>query len=75
MAYVSARVRGDDAAANKAYQKLADAAGGRDKVADYCAPIWHTASPSHGNTKHLDPKPPSIPAGPVGPSSDGRQQN
>jgi hypothetical protein len=77
MAYVSARMRGDDDAANKAYQKLADAAGGRDKVVDYCAPIWRTTSPSydHGNTKHLDPKPHSIPAGPVGPSSDGRQQN
>ncbi|HEY7049386.1 MAG TPA: hypothetical protein VH373_19370 [Jatrophihabitantaceae bacterium] len=75
-AYVSARMRGDDAAADKAYQKLADAAGGRDKVWDYCAPVWRTISPSddHGNTKHLDPKSPSLPVGPVGPS-DGRRHN
>jgi hypothetical protein len=62
-AYVSARVRGDDQAAAQAYQKLADAAGGRDKVWNYCKAVWPTGSSPrphrHDDSSVPDPNPTS----------------
>ena len=68
--YTSARLQGDDQAAAKAYQKLVDAAGGRDKVLAYCQPVLPPGSTfprQHGNPKTPDPNLTS--------STDGRRHN
>jgi len=47
-AYTSARMRGDQGEADKAYRRLEKAAGGPDKVFAYCASVWPT-DPGPGN--------------------------
>ena len=75
-AYVAARDHGRKSDADKAFGELAKLAGGRDKVVEYCAPIWHANQQLNPGDPH-DPgylgSHPPISSVPV--SANGRPPN
>jgi hypothetical protein len=74
-AYISARMRGDQQEADKAFRQLENAAGGPDKVFAYCASVWPT-NPGSGNyDPHDSTYPDPWPARTAPASPNGRPPN
>lgn len=71
-AFVMAKARGDDHEADRAFRRLAKAAGGEDRVWDYCKPIWggSTGAPDTQDPHYPYPWPRSTPE-----SANGRPPN
>ena len=73
-AYVTARARGDNDEADRAYRRLEKAAGGQDNVWAYCEPVWggdHSGgSPDPHGSSYPDPWPRTIPE-----TANGRPPN
>jgi hypothetical protein len=73
-AYVMARARGDQREADRSFQRLEKAAGGRDNVWAYCEPVWggdHSgSSPDPHDSNYPDPWPRTIPE-----TANGRPPN
>jgi hypothetical protein len=64
-AYVTARARGDEREADRAFRRLAKAAGGQDHIWAYCQSVWggdnSTGYPGPPDSDHPDPWPRTIP--------------
>jgi hypothetical protein len=73
-AYSHARAQADEQAADNALRRLEKAAGRPDHVSAYCAPVWHTSTPSPNPEPHdsANPTTQHPPLTAVPPVPDGR---